>query len=263
MATTSGYISAREVILDAAQAAGDPSQGIVGRPRYLTFAQQGLQKICQDTQFETRDYDVEIPENRIVPLPKWMAGMNGVWAYNGDRCNPLGIVNVYEKTGYWHDGGGGSFSHSPWNAFDDAMQMGANGGVAGPFYGQEPWNLRYYGIRGRQMCLSPQCTGYAYLRISYAGLGFDEFCGDTDIEIPMWARQAVTDYITMRAVTIRQYEEGKTTLMRAILNDMKEQMTEYHGSWAQAMLYWGGMDRKDRQDTVLYISKLGVGGEHL
>lgn len=263
MATTSGYIPASEVMASGAQAAGDPTMGIVGRPRYLSFAQEGLQKMCQDTQFEQRLFTEAMPANGILDLPRWMAGMDGVWVHDGSNCAPVGTVNIYEKSGYFHNGDmGPGFSHSPWDASRDAMQMGANGGTNQVYFGQEPWDLRYYGIRRGQMFLSPSCRGFGFVRIAYSGLGFDEFCQDTDIEIPMWARFAIADFITMRAAELRQFEEGKTQLMRAVLADKQKQMTAYDGTWTTAMGYWGGLDRKERSDVVLYISKLGVGGEH-
>lgn len=257
MATTNGYLPASEIITDASQAAGDPSAGIVGRTRYLSFVQRGLALMCQDTNYEKRYFDAPVPSDLIVDLPKWMAGMDGVWLYNGVKCNPMGAVNVYEKEDFVHGGGPGYFSGVMWGnqgGVIDAMQYP-------PGQPQEPWNLRYYGIHKGRMYLSTQCTGFQWIRIKYSGLGFDAWDGDETLEVPMWAREAITDYATMKAAELRQYEEGKTNLMRAVLKDKQEEFRSPAGSWSRARGYWGMMDYKQRNETVLYISRMGHGGE--
>lgn len=254
MATTTGYVPATNIINGAASRAGDPTARIVRRPVYLSFVQKGLERMSFDTQFERRFLDTTIPESGVVSLPKWMTGMAGVWLYNGDRCNPLGMVPIYEKEGY-----ASGFSNSPWNSHDDIMQMGASGSNIAGF--GEPDRLRYYGIVGDKMHLSRQCKGYEFIRIEYSGIGIDDYCAEEDILIPLWAREAITDFVAMKALEVRQFQEGKQQIFRAVMQDLYQEVNGPNGSWARAQIYWGGLDAKERFDTHLYVGRLGRSGE--
>lgn len=269
MGTTLGYLPASEVILIAAQAAGDPTANIVGRSRYLSFVQRALTQMCLDVEFDVKYFDEPIPSSGVVKLPEWMAGMRNVWIYNGDCNAPNGIVNVYEKQGFIYperEGNNnptGYFAYNMQNGNPDSMQ--ANSGWWGDWWGpqQNPW-LRYYGLDKRKgkMYLSMQCQGYTRIKIEYAGLGFDAFCGDESLEIPIWATEAIADYVAMLALEQRQYEEGKTQLLRARYMDKKNDIKSPNGSWFLAMAHWGQMDGKERKDTVMYVSRMGRSYEH-
>lgn len=265
MGSTTGYLAASEVIAQAAQAVGDPSANIVGRPRYLSFIQRALTQMCLDVEFDVKVYDIAIPDNGIVPMPAWTAGLKNVWVYNGTCEAPNGIVDIYEKDGFFFPDTQtpttGSFSYNMQNGSPDSMQ--ANSGWRGMGWGSssDPF-LRWYGIQKAKMYLSPSCRGFSRIKMEYAGLGFDAFCGDETLEVPIWASEAIGDFVTMKAAEQRQFEEGRTNLMRAILKDKEAEFKGSNGSWIRAMSHWGQMDSKERKDTVMYISRMGHSYEH-
>lgn len=266
MGAATGFLPASEVILIASQAVGDPSRNIVGRGRYLSFVQRALTQMCLDVEFDVKYHDVPIPSTGVVALPQWMAGLRNVWVYNGDCDTPNGIVNVYEKEGFVYpevENPTGSFSYNMQNGNPDSMQ--ANSGWWGDWWGasNNPF-LRWYGLdkRKAKMYLSPSCTGFTRIKMEYAGLGFDAFCGDETLEVPIWASEAIADFVTMKAAEQRQFEEGRTNLMRAIYKDKEAEFKSPTGSWFRAMGHWGQMDSKERKDTVMYISRMGHAFEH-
>lgn len=259
MATHTGYLSAGEVMTDAAQAAGDPSLNIVGRGVYLALLRRALSKMCLEIPIDKRYYDAVIPANGIFQLPKWMAGMNNVWVYNGDQCDPETASNAYEKENFTFEEGenwpSNGLSYNMQNGTSDAMQ--ANSGIDGFWMTTESQYLYYYGIHKGKMMLSSSCRQFSRIRIDYNGLGFQDYCGEEDLLVPFWASEAITDFITMKAIEQRQYEEGKTQLFRSILVDKTVEMKAFDGTWSKAKMYWGQMDNKERKDTVMYISKMG------
>jgi hypothetical protein len=96
------------------------------------------------------------------------------------------------------------------------------------------------------------------------GLGFDHYCGDEDeLLIPTWAQAAITDRVILRAAEVRQHEEGKTMLMRDIIRSKDREYKEPIGSWFRAMGRWGGMDDKERSDSILLMSRMGYAGESI
>jgi hypothetical protein len=251
MAHVTGYIKAEEVATNAAQSVGDPDAQIVRRPVYRALVRRALTLLCHDVPLDIRQFDTAIPEDQTVQAPKWMAGIQGVWVYNGERCNPVGAQEVYRK---YTDGE--RFMKNQWGSTDDPMKVNH-------LY-TTPGNLRHYAFNNREgKMVLWNCHGYEFIRITYAGLGFDAYCSDMELEIPMWAEQAITDWVTYHAAEIRQHEEGKYNIMQSVLNRKDKALTEPTGSWLKAMSYWGSLDGKDRSDTVLYISRMGYGGEFI
>lgn len=260
MAHHSGYINAGVVLKNAAAAVGDPDANIVRKPVYMAFIQETLMEMCHDVPFSEKIYDAAIPESRIVDAPKWMAGVKMVGVYNGTKCAPSTLFEVYRRENYHHHGGAG-FARNTWDNLGDPMKPGFGGGASTL---SEPMNLRYYGYMDEKFQLSPACSGFEWLRVVYSGLGFDHYCGDEEeLLIPTWAQAAITDRVIHRAAELRQHEEGKTMLMRDIVIRKDKEYKEPTGSWFRAMGRWGSMDDKERSDSILTMSRMGYGGESM
>jgi len=70
-----------------------------------------------------------------------------------------------------------------------------------------------------------------------------------EFEVPYWMRDAITDYVTMRAA--QKLMRLDRQFMTGIFRDMKYEMER--GSWLTAMGYAKRMDRKQRRDTAIYL----------
>jgi len=251
MANTTGYVDIGDVIGPAAQAAGDPGMGGVGASRYPSFLQMGLEKLSFDIPWDKRTLTVERPEDRIIQLPGKITGCDNIWGYRGDACNPSWSGNIILKENYSHGGERGYFANDHWLNFNDAV-YGSVGWL-------EPWNLYYGGIRNGKLYLSPQCCAFFFIRIEYVGIGVDNFCPGEPFRIPFFAREALTDFVTWKALEHRIYTEGKEQLFTGRYRDKQKELFGPGGTWAQALARWGGMDWKDMQDVALINTGIGRG----
>jgi hypothetical protein len=253
MAHLAGTVPASEIIIDAAQSIGDPGCEKVGRPRYKSFVQKALAEMCFDAKYDHRYFDAAIDETRIIKVPKYVAGVNAVYAYNGENCNVSSRVNIYLKRNYFHNGvGNKGFARNNWSNIDDNMQTSS--GIL-----NEPTNRYYYGWdeTAGEMHLSPTCSRWQRVRIEYVGIGMTEMCQEEQIRVPMWCREAIEHYVAMRAAQHLIHLEGKTRIATDQYRDFKEEYKGINGSWANARARWADMDDKERDDIALYISQLG------
>lgn len=242
MANQFGFVKEGDVIGIAAQAAGDPGAGAVGYPVYRSFLQQALEKLSFEVPWDVRVLDVELPENRVVQLPPKFVGLNNVYVYRGECGSPTTSVPVTLKDNYAHGGDSGAFQNDQWQNRENALQF-SHGWI-------EPWNLHYGGVLNGKLYLSPQCQGWDRVRVEFLGIGIDAFCPDEPIQVPLFARQGIIDYVTMLALEHRIYTEGKETLFTSRYNTKRQECLGRGGSWENAMMYWGQMDPKDRVDVA-------------
>jgi hypothetical protein len=252
MAHLSGTISAKEIITDACQAVGDPTGSKVGRPRYKSFVQKALAEMCFDAKHDHRFFDAPITEERIIKMPKFIAGIRAVWGFNGENCNVQSRVNIYLKRNYQHTGADNGFARNNWDNFDDVMQ--ASNGLP-----SEPLSLYYYGWdeQNGALHLSPSCKRWSRVRVEYVGIGMSDFCQEEEIRIPMWCREAIEHYVCMRAAQHIMHLEGKTQIGASMYKDFKDEYKSINGSWANARARWADLDDKERDDIALYINQLG------
>lgn len=242
MANQFGFVREGDVIGPAAQAAGDPDTGAVGYPVYRSFLQQALEKLSFEVPWDIRILDVVMPEDRRVQLPSKFVGLNNVYIYRGECGNPTTSVRIVLKDNYNHGGETGAFQNVQWQNRENAM-LYSNGWV-------EPWNLHYGGVLGGKLCLSPQCKGWERVRVEYLGIGIDAFCPDEPIEVPLFARQGIIDYVAMLALEHRIYTEGKEQLFTSRYRDKREECLGRGGSWQNALVNWGQMDPQDMKDVA-------------
>lgn len=259
MANVKGYVDARHVITGAAQTVGDPQGDIVGMPRYYSFMADGLRELAYDAPWDTKTYDIAIPDSRIVTdLPEYITGINNIYLYqpassgnNGGTGSPGGMltVPVHLKDNFFHDGGPGYFANNKWWNFPDGTQMSIG------YY--EPWNLYYAGWRNGKLYLSPQCAQFTRLRLDYTGVGFERFCPGEPMKVPVWAMDALRYYVARRACEHLVHIEGKSSNAWRQLAMFEKQMDDYNGAWNTALMRWAQADAKDRSDIVLYTSYMG------
>jgi hypothetical protein len=243
MAHQYGYVEEGDAIGPAAQAAGDPGKGAVGYPVYRSFLQQALEKLSFEVPWDFRVLDVAISETRIVQLPPKYVGIKNIYIYRGDTCNPTTSVRVIVKENYTHGGERGAFQNVQWQNRENAM-LRSSGWV-------EPWDLKYAGIQGGKLYLSPQSHGYDRVRIEYLGIGIDAFCPDEPIRVPLFARQGIIDYVAMLALEHRIYTEGKENLFTSRYKSKREECLSRGGSWQNALVNWGQLDPQQMTDLSM------------
>ena len=252
MAHTSGTISAKNIINAASRAIGDPTGNIVTRMSYKEFVSNGLTLLFHQVPFDRRFVDAAIPQDRMINVKGYVAGISKVLLYNGQNCDVQNSVRVMEKTGYVHFGGEGGFRSNDWENSDDITQSSA-GNMS------EPHNAYYYGwMPGKEgvMHLSPQCASYERIHIEYAGIGHDRI-QEEDIQVPIWAEEAIRHYVCMRGCEVLLHFDGKTEKANAQMKNYSWQYTDINGSWANAKAAWGGMDLKEQEDVSYHFLRLG------
>ncbi len=262
MANIAGYVPASQVVTDAAQRIGDPTASIVGRPRYNSFVQSGLERLCFDIPWDVKMHDTDIPASLIVTdLPEYISGIRNIWLYGGQGGAGT-TVQVHLKDNMVHDGacensddngtntnGLSYFANNKWWNYPDGMQMSI-----GYF---EPWNMYYAGWRNGKLYLSQQCTQFGRIRFDYTGIGIDKFCPGEPMAVPIFAREAIETYVAMRGAEHMMYIEGRSSIAAGHLKMLRDEYKAADGAWANAMMYWAQADGQDRKDIVLYTSYMG------
>lgn len=242
MATGNSNISLGTVIYDAAQVVGDEGfRKAGGRPFYVGAAQRGVSKMMKDTMMDHRTWSVPINGNAIITLPEGLEEIDQVYVEGGDGCN-VGITRkVYIKENMHRLAGNGYIAGDKWDNGGDLLQHSHG------WSEQPPPNLLFAGRWQGQLHLSDSCLVWARLRVDYQGLGIERM--GEEFEVPYWMRDAITDYVTMRAA--QKLMRLDRQFMTGIFRDMKYEMER--GSWLTAMGYAKRMDRKQRRDTAIYL----------
>lgn len=245
MRTTTAYIPVAQVIGDAAQELGDGEFRKYGRPAYVSAAQRALATLCHTVPWDVRHFQAPIPEDRILKLPWGTNEKSLVVLFNGPRCDFNNVRTLFIKPGLFHNGGSGYVANNTGGGVDVVPRVSWN--TSWP----DNW-LFFAGETNGNLYLSPSCSSYENIHITYMGLGME--CWGDDFCIPEWAREAITDMVILRAAkTLRSLTNGSSTsnMYREIINE-KEQataITNPNGTWLQALSYWGRMDEKQRNDV--------------
>lgn len=247
MANVNGTIPAMNVMGRGAQSAGDPSMGIVGRPRYFAFLREGLTMLASDTPFDKRNVEEVVPQSGIVQLPRFMSGLRNVYLYNQQGQT----VRLIQKENFNINECGVSFENNAFMNWYDYTQD-----TLGWF---KPLGLNTYGIYKGYLFIAPNYLQWPFIRIEYAGLGFGEFCQEETLCVPIWAEEALADYIAMRALEHRIYTDGKELFFQRLYMDKKNEYKSATGSWMDARTRWSALDQKDMQDLVVIMTGIGNG----
>ena len=243
------FIPVTDVIFDAAQELRDAEFRRYGRPAYVSAAQRGLSELCHDVPWDVRHWDAKVPENRILDLPWGITEKSLVMLYNGDNCDMRLAQNLFIKPGMYHKGGEGYVA----NNVGAGMDLSIKGFQ---FVSQTMQNWVYFaGEADQKLFLSPSCLQFENIHITYSGLGMD--CWGEDFCIPMWAREAITDYVILKAA--KSLMQDNMTFYREVIRDKQSSiaLTNPNGTWIRALTYWGRMDEKTRNDTWTYTTRFG------
>lgn len=254
MSTGNNYIPVENVLFDAAQELSDPEyRKAGGRPFYLSAAQRGMSKMFKDTMTDERLWNSDILSNLILHLPNGLEEIDAVYLYNGDHCNVSLSQKVYIKPGMYRLGGSGYIAGDKWTNFPDPLQYDHGWGPWNGWSCQPPPSVFFAGRHDGVLFLSDSCSQFAKIAIVYQGIGVD--CFGEDFRIPYWMRDAITDYVVMRAAQRMRRQDPQ--YLTQIIREKKAEMDNPGGSWLTAMAYAKRMDRKTRDDTRVYLETFG------
>lgn len=254
MATGNSFIPLGDVLFDAASEVSDPEfKKAGGRPFYVGAAQRAVGKMFKDTSLDSRTWETDVPSSLLIELPNGLEEIDAAYLYNGDHCNVSFSQKLYIKRNMYRLGGGGYLSGDKWYNYPDPLQFSHGSGAWGAWSSTPPPWVFFAGRHNGFLFLSDSCTAFNRISIVYQGIGVD--CLGDDPKIPYWMRDAVTDYIVLRAAQKLRFQDP--VLMREIIREKEMEMKSNQGSWNTAMIYGKRMDRKTRDDTKNYLESFG------
>ena len=234
------------VILDAAQVLKDADFRRLGRPFYLSAAQRAVRKMCMDAMSDRQVITLEI-EGPIVDIPAMVMDYNAVYVFNGDNCDVHRSQRVRIKKNMHRLGGAGYLANDKWNNHRDPLQY-SHGWSDNP-----PSELYFAGSFQGQLHLSDSCLRFKKLHIDYNGIGISGF--GEEFSIPDWMREAVLDFIILRAAEAMEREDPQ--YLGRLIQRKQEELKSPNGSWREAQWYWRRMSRQKRRDTAEMMFRLG------
>ncbi|HNR54208.1 MAG TPA: hypothetical protein PKJ19_03510 [Flavobacteriales bacterium] len=241
------YVTIDQIITDAAQELRDEEFGRLGKPFYVSAAQRALTEMNYDTNFFKKEFVATIPENNIIELPSDLTEMDQAYLFSGDNCNISTSTILWIKPNMIHQGGTGYFAQNKGKNRDKLQWSFTRTETA-------PHRLYFAGLRNGRLYLSPSCrAAFEKVFIPYSGIGMD--CFGSDFEIPMWAREAITDNVILRAAKAIQREDPQ--FMRMIVSDKTTERTSPQGSWMRAVIRYKRSDQKQRYDDAGYNFTFG------
>lgn len=243
------YIGIGDILLDTTRELGD-SKFRYGRPFHMTTIKRGLRQMALETGFDVRQWDGDVPSNRIMDVPTGMLGMgNNAWLYSGTVCDVGRAPTLFIKPHMFHKGGEGWFANTQWRSVDG---LSANlGNTCNP-----PSNLYFAGYTKGRLYMSETCLQFTKLHITYNGLGSESWCDmDDDIEIPQWAAEAVKDWAVRAGAQVMRKSDPKYYTL--IINEKERELKSNSGSWIMAKVAYSQMDGKDRADMAAYMGRYG------
>lgn len=240
------YVPLSEIITAAAQELRVPEFGSLGRPFFESCAQRAITEMNYATNFHKREFR-HVLDRQIIELPSDLTEKDQCYLYRGDECNVVSSTILFIKPNMQSLGGEGYIAQNKgWNR--DPMQWSLS------WSEQPPHCLYFAGERNGKLYLSPSCFGaFDYLYIQYTGIGVD--CFGEDFKVPMWAREAVTDFVIEKAARAMWREDPQ--FLRQVINDKKAELTSPKGSWHTAIWRYKRSDSKRKYDTEAYSFRTG------
>lgn len=271
---TSTYISVNEILSDVLKLVDDEAYIINSKGYYVSQIQQALEGLAFDTFFDEREQDFEFPVHTLaMPIPDNAFNIQQIFLFNGDKCSPSNVTNVYWKRNLVTFGNG-YFARSNEKTGDPFYSPGGNNPdyyltksyeKNGPITPNNPANTRggsfshanACNIRNGMIIFSPSCRGFERVMIYFHGTG----CAIGDVPaIPIFFREAVKDYVTEVSLRIRMAKEpqshwaGLWKIYDRKLNK-DEQYGPFQGTWYKAQKMVKTMNSKMREDLKEYLSR--------
>lgn len=253
MKTTNSFVPVSEIITDAAAPLKDWDFGRLGRPFYISAAFRGLRKMCFDTNFNKRVWTAEINQDSMtLDLPKGYIECDGAWVYNGTHCDVARSTVLFIKDNMHRLGGSGYIANNKWNNHDPLQYSFGPTAHPGGWSSDPPHCLHFAGTFNGRIYFSDSCRQYQYVHMMYTSSV--EQCDD-DIDIPEWAAEAITDYVTYRAAEALEREDPQ--YLRGLIARKENEMKAPNGSWRTAEYYYKRLDKKGRYDLAAKTFRFG------
>lgn len=241
------YVPLSEIITAAAQELRVPEFGALGRPFFESAAQRAVTEMNYATNFFKREFKAEIPESLILDLPSDLTEKDQAYLYRGDECNITTSTILFIKPNMMSFGGEGYIAQNKgWNR--DGLQWSS-------YWSERPPDCVYFaGERNGKLYFAPACrAAFGKVFIQYTGIGVD--CFGEDFKVPMWAREAITDFVIEKAARAMWREDVQ--FLRQVINDKKFELTAPKGSWHTAIWRYKRSDSKRKYDTEGYTFRVG------
>lgn len=255
MPTTSGYVTANQILSDVVMLLGEEEPRELSYGYYISQVQQAISELAFDTYFDDKVWILDIVcsasgnHGPMATLPEGVWSIDGIFAFNGDSCGAGDGVKVYwarNMTRY----GGGTFkhqqgeNHAP-HLTDNVMSKSSRS------------DILYAGLLDNVLMLSDSCAAYAKLLIQGKGMGCK--VGDAPV-IPHELREAVKNYVLLKAGLV-MVQKGK--LAPAMYAEIKRAHfggngTFDVGSWKQAQRRVQAMHGTQLEDLRHYLSNLDL-----
>ena len=87
----------------------------------------------------------------------------------------------------------------------------------------------------------------------YTGIGVD--CFGEEFKVPMWAREAITDYVIHRVALALEREDVQ--FYRGVIARKEAELKSPMQSWKGAVNLYKRSDKKQRYDTSAYTFDFG------
>lgn len=241
------FVSIETILADVLKVVDDSATKLNSKGWYTSQIQQALEELSFDTFFDKRNQVVAIPENLHVDMPKGAFNLSELYAFNGDKCTIENRANIWWKKGFINgESGNGYVARDHWDNKNDA------------FYRERTSNpnFLFYSIQNGTIMLSEGCRSFQNVMIVYNGIMAD--IGDVPI-VPQFFRQAVKDWVTVKALEIKTSDVVGTNQYSHwanMLNRYENSLNRpYEGSWAKAEQRARQMNKKDRQDLKEYMTR--------
>ncbi len=230
-----------EILLAAAQELRDNDMNRLGRPFYMSAAQRGLSEMNSQTHFHKKTWSADVPSNLVLQLPEGLTEKDGVYLYNEQDGNILSSTILWIKPNMWHTGNGGYISNNK-GRNRDALQFSASWSETPPSH------LYFAGERDGVLYMSPGCLKWQKVHVAYTGIGMD--CFGDDFRVPHWCREAITDFVILRAALALEREDPQR--LGRVINRKEAEMKTPAGSWWTAVGRYKPADKKGRSDSTAY-----------
>jgi hypothetical protein len=247
----SDFVSVEEILADVLKIVNDSDFKVNSKGWYTSQIQQALEELSFDTFFLKITNTLEIPHDLRLEMPKGAFNLCEIYVHNGNQCNFGTAQVVYHKRNFINSKSG-----------NDYVARDMYGNSNDPFHTKRsftknmPDNVYFYGVQQGLIMLSPNTRNFSHITLVYNGVHTD--IGEVPV-VPTYLRQAVKDYVSVEALTVRVAEEESALVSKWLkLLDIHTSSLNhpYDGSWVKAERRVKGLDNKQRQDIKEYFSRM-------
>jgi hypothetical protein len=259
----SSFVTIDEILADVLKSVDDSGFKVHSRGYYISQAQQAIEELAFDTFFSEHNMAFDMPENLRLEMPKNAFNLKQLYAFSGDDCTIENSAVIYYKRNFINaKSGNGYVARDKYDNRKDPFQkqrtfrddsfLNSRRNIEVRSQSSE---LLYYGIQNGLIMLSTSCKKYPKVMMVYNGTGTE--IGEAPI-IPLFMRQAVKDYVTVKALETRMAMETEAFNKWASLYRIHSENLNkpYEGSWAKAEKRVKNLDSKQRADIKEYMARL-------